>query len=70
MHNPDIPNVQAHRTANGINWRITCPHCHHVHVHGAGGGSGHRVAHCEPGTPGKSLGYYLLPPVDDLEALA
>jgi hypothetical protein len=36
---------------------ITCPYCGGDHRHGAGGGDGHRVAHCR--VPGNGLGYVL-----------
>lgn len=58
-----IPTVQAAWTTTGSGYRINCPHCFSVHVHGPQ--PGHRVAHCEPGTPGKELGYYIVEPPAD-----
>ena len=57
------PTVRATLAADGVSWRITCPLCHTVHVHGAG--DGHRAAHCEKGTRHKEVGYILLAPLDD-----
>ena len=62
------PTVQAAWTTAGTGYRITCPHCFHVHIHGPQ--VGHKVAHCAPGTPGKSLGYFIEPPNDHEEAHA
>lgn len=59
------PTVQAAWTSTGTSWRIVCPHCFRVHVHGTG--PGHRVAHCEPGTTGKYLGYFITPPEEAKE---
>lgn len=40
-----------------------CPHCRREHSHGAGDskgdGDGHRVAHCDPGSPFNERGYIL-----------
>lgn len=56
----DIPTVQASWSTDGTLYRIVCPHCHRIHVHGPQ--PGHKAAHCEPGTPGKVLGYILIGP--------
>ncbi|WP_281915556.1 hypothetical protein [Caldimonas thermodepolymerans] len=61
-HTKQPPTVQATWTSDGTSYRITCPHCFRVHVHGPQ--PGHRAAHCEPGTPGKVLGYFIEPPAD------
>ena len=63
-YNPDRqpPLVRAVLAADGVNWRITCPHCQTIHVHGTG--EGHRQAHCLKGTPHRELGYVLLGPAD------
>lgn len=57
-HTP--PTVRAVWTSTRTAWRINCPHCFAVHVHGAQ--AGHKAAHCEPGTPGKTLGYVIEAP--------
>lgn len=48
----DAPTVAAYVvTVNGCTrWRVTCPHCGEMHYHGPG--EGHRLAHCNPLTPG------------------
>lgn len=60
-----IPTVQATYTTNGTGYRVMCPHCFSVHVHGPQ--AGHKVAHFDPGTPGKSVGYFIKPPLDEQE---
>jgi len=59
------PSVQATLASDGVSWRIVCPHCHMVHVHGAD--EGHRAAHCEKGTKNKEQGYVLVAPHDQQE---
>lgn len=59
------PSVQATWTSAGTGYRINCPHCYQVHVHGPQ--AGHKAAHCPAGTPGKVLGYFLEPPIDHKE---
>lgn len=40
------PIVLARALPCGCCVAITCPHCGREHTHGAGGGDGHRAAHC------------------------
>jgi hypothetical protein len=61
------PTVQAVLTSNGTGYRILCPHCYSIHVHGPQ--PGHKAAHCQPGTPGKELGYVLIGPAGERESL-
>lgn len=60
-HQP--PTVRATLAADGESWRIVCPLCHMVHVHGAQ--EGHRAAHCDKGTKHKELGYVVLAPQEN-----
>jgi hypothetical protein len=39
------PTVQCERDGDG-DFRFWCPFCRAEHVHGAAGGTGHRIAHC------------------------
>jgi len=67
-HDKDgYPVVQCFR--QGVHLVIPkCPFCGRRHLHGGGDtwaddggddGGGHRVAHCDPGTPGAEKGYIL-----------
>lgn len=56
------PTVQAAWSTDGTLYRIVCPHCFSVHLHQQQ--TGHHPAHCEPGTPGKELGYVIEAPAD------
>ena len=64
--NRQAPTVRATLAADGQSWRIVCPLCHTVHVHGAQ--EGHRQPHCDKGTRHRELGYVVLAPVDHNEA--
>ncbi len=55
------PQVVARKV--GRHLVVICPHCQEDHRHGAGGGYGHRLAHCYPR---RGAGYYLIP--DDGDA--
>ncbi|MGI5408692.1 hypothetical protein ACQEV9_18100 [Streptomyces chartreusis] len=51
------PTVIARREGDDL--VVICPHCGEKHRHGAGGGYGHRIAHCSGrGTPA-GRGYFL-----------
>ena len=52
----DVPVVLCDRVGRQL--RIICPFCGKFHYHGAGGGEGHRVAHC--GTTAASARGYVL----------
>lgn len=52
----DVPVVLCDRVGRQL--RIICPFCGKFHYHGAGGGEGHRVAHCA--TKGASTRGYVL----------
>jgi len=41
--------------------KVWCPFCVQFHFHGARGGEGHRVAHCDPdsGSPFRDTGYII-----------
>jgi hypothetical protein len=55
------PAIPAYVLRSTISIAFWCPWCRRVHSHGAGGGDGGRVSHCDrPGSPLKGIGYDLL----------
>jgi len=53
-----IPTLEA--TIVGTQLEVWCAHCRAHHYHGAGGGEGHRGAHCsDPSSPYRATGYYI-----------
>ena len=57
MSNKIYPIVNA--IVDGKDIKMYCKYCDIWHIHGLGGGEGHRVAHCQKDTPYKSTGYIL-----------
>lgn len=52
------PTVLAVQSPDGLAW--WCDWCHRWHRHGAGGGAGHRTAHCtDPDSPYPATGVIL-----------
>ena len=56
---PLPPTFECEVTRFG-NFRFKCPWCKSWHMHGGGGGLGHRASHCErKDSPWKWSGYFL-----------
>jgi hypothetical protein len=55
------PRLPAWQALCGGGWQtvIWCRYCRRYHLHGAGR-FGHRVAHCDPGSPYYEFGYVLV----------
>ena len=43
------PVIPCKQEGASLVFLIPCPYCGQRHTHGAGGGGGHRAAHCPPG---------------------
>ena len=48
---------------DGVHFKFYCIWCGREHLHGRG--EGHRVAHCDKGSPYKEDGYYLVKETKD-----
>jgi hypothetical protein len=52
-----IPTLAGYISADGRYVYVLCEYCERLHTHSAG--DGHRVAHCDRGTPYRDAGYYI-----------
>lgn len=46
METVEIKGVKYLKVFANKKGEVKCPFCNDLHTHGAGGGNGHRVAHC------------------------